>query len=206
MHHLVRLWQAATDGDLGVLSEYIKWKSDPTTKAVTSVSYEEPTSGLGIMKPTRSFSLIASELHRPELFGDFTRGDYVGPALHALQAGINKILQKHPVNPRLLWDPNHRRMSLYLAPTSLLGAIWLQLAQAIQGNKQYRQCEQCLRWFEVGAQVREDAKFCKQSCRSKAYRERRKEARQLHESGLSFKEIAKRFDTKVTTVKGWIKS
>lgn len=205
MHHLVTLWRAAADGDQSVLSDYIKWASDPGTGRLTSVSYHEPTSGLGIIEPTTSFRLIASEIHLPELFGDFTRGDHVGPALHALQQEINKIFEKHPANSRLLWDQNFERMGLYLAPTSLLGAIWLQFAQAIEGNKQYRQCEQCRRWFEVGAQVREDAKFCKQACRSKSYRERKKEARQLHKSGLSLKEIAKRFDTKVTTVKGWIK-
>ena len=205
MHHLLRLWRAATDHDHTALAEYIEWENDADTGRLTSVSYREPSSGLGIVKPCRRFRLIASEDRRPELFGDFTRGDYVGPALRALQLEINDILQKHPTDPCLLWDPKKQRMGLYMSPTTLRGAIWLQFAQAIQGNKLHRQCEQCRRWFEVGAQVREDAKFCQQSCRSKAYRERRKEARQLHESGLSFREIAKRFDTKVTIVKGWIK-
>ena len=205
MHHLVTLWQAAADGDQSVLSDYIKWTSDPDTERLTAVSYHEPTSGLGPIEPTQGSRLIAAEFHRSEVFDDFRQGDHVGPALHALQQAINKIFEDHPSNSRLLWDQNFERMGLYLAPTSLLGALWLQFAQAIEGNKQYRQCEQCRRWFEIGAQVREDAKFCKQACRSKSYRERKKEARQLHESGLSLKEIAKRFDTKVITVKGWIK-
>ncbi len=206
MHHLVRLWQAASDGDDSVLAEYIEWKSDPGTGRPTSVSYWEPTSGLGIIEPTQSFSLIASEIHRPELFGDFTRGDHVGPALHALQREINKTFEKHPANPRLLWDPDYKRMSLYLAPTTLLGALWLQFAQAIEGNKQYRQCEQCRRWFEVGAQVREDAKFCQSACRSKAYRERQKTARKLRSEGVPVREIARRLESHGKTVTRWIKT
>ena len=36
----------------------------------------------------------------------------------------------------------------------LLGAFWLQLADAITGNKKYRSCLECGRWFEISADKR----------------------------------------------------
>jgi len=72
----------------------------------------------------------------------------------------------------------------------------------------YRQCDHCRRWFEIGNQgggrrVRDDLKFCKPACRSRAYRERKKRAQQLFDSGSSLQTIVKELDSDLETVKGW---
>ena len=33
---------------------------------------------------------------------------------------------------------------------TLLGCMWLQFARAIGGEKSYRICQNCKRWFEIG--------------------------------------------------------
>jgi DNA-binding NarL/FixJ family response regulator len=47
--------------------------------------------------------------------------------------------------------------------------------------------------------------FCSESCRARAYRERKEKAVQLAAEGKTPKEIAAELDSDVKTVKGWIK-
>jgi hypothetical protein len=53
------------------------------------------------------------------------------------------------------------------SPTSLLDALWLQLAQALSGGEKVRQCERCNNWFPVGGKSgrRLVARFCSDQCR-----------------------------------------
>jgi hypothetical protein len=80
-----------------------------------------------------------------------------------------------------------------------------QLAAAIDGDRDYRRCEACKKWFEVSAENRIDAKFCQQSCRFRAYRQRQQRARELAAQGMPPHEIAALVDSDVKTVKGWLK-
>lgn len=58
-------------------------------------------------------------------------------------------------------------------PTCLYGAAWRQLTDAVLGQRQFRQCEQCPRWFEVAPDVaRVDKRYCGDACRAAAYRRR----------------------------------
>jgi hypothetical protein len=153
----------------------------------------------------RSFQIVSSA--EPEVFLRFTPGDLLLPAQYALQRIVNKKLNEHTSTARLLWD--WRRPSpdlrIQLTPTSLIAAIWLQFATAIDGDKNYRRCEACKKWFEVSVEARGDAKFCKQACRFKAYRGRQALARQWAASGMAVREIAAKLDTEIATVKGWTK-
>ncbi len=142
-----------------------------------------------------------------ELFEKFTPGDLVLPAQYALQRIVNEKLRQHTSRAELLWDwtrvsPDLR---IQLVPCSLIGALWLQLATAIDGDRDYRRCEACKRWFEVSAKVRGDAKFCKQSCRFRAYRQRQQRARELSAQGITAQEIARLIDSDLKIVKGWLK-
>jgi hypothetical protein len=59
-------------------------------------------------------------------------------------------------------------------PTTLRGAIWMQLAMAVSTNKQFRRCiaVDCPRgWFEVSRDpfgLRPEARFCSRQCRSRS--------------------------------------
>lgn len=61
-----------------------------------------------------------------------------------------------------------------VAPTNLLGVMWLEYASAVhrlaEGRRPaFRQCAVCARHFE---QARRDQKFCTQNCKMKEYRTR----------------------------------
>lgn len=92
----------------------------------------------------------------------------------ALERAVNKGLRKK-VSPQMLWDMAAKQLKLHLVPENLLGAMWLQLATAIDGDLDYRQCTTCGKWFGVSVLERGQARdYCSNACRSKAYRLRMK--------------------------------
>jgi hypothetical protein len=99
----------------------------------------------------------------------------------------------------------HLKPGLQIVPKTLGGAMWLQLAQAIGDNKKYRACEACPRYFELSRKTARTSKFyCNDACRSKAYRERKAQARALANDGKSLKTIAKELNSDIATVIGWL--
>ena len=96
--------------------------------------------------------------------------------------------------------------ALQIAPVSLVGALWLQLAEAISGGKKHRACLDCGTWFEVTPEKnRESRLYCKEACRSRAYRARKEKAQALAAVGKTAKEIAKELDVDLKSVKVWLK-
>ena len=66
-----------------------------------------------------------------------------------------------------------RRVSLEMVPKTLLGALWLQAAQALSEGRKFRECLECGRWFAVSTDKRRaDSVYCSDSCKMKAYRKR----------------------------------
>jgi hypothetical protein len=197
----VALWdaiKARPDGSYGkavtpdkYLAGLIQWAGDG------AVSYA-PVSRTG-------FQIVSQA--QPELFRRFTPGDISLPAQYALQRIVNGKLEEHASTAKLLWDWGRRNPDLrfQVVPMSLIGAVWLQLALAVDGDKNYRRCESCRKWFELSTDIRGDAKFCKQACRFKAYRGRQQRARELDSAGVPVREIAAELDTEIATVKGWLK-
>ena len=192
MAHLVRLWDATTTkGDHATLKEFVTWEANGD-----GVWYE------GILGQTA----VARTSYKEEFFKNLNTGELVRPALEFVRTKVTERLDKSGIANRLLWDPSYRRQKLHVVPESLVAALWLQFAKAIEGDKKYRQCEQCNRWFEVAAEKREDAKFCQNACRSKAYRERQKTARKLRSEGVPVREIARRLESDTKTITRWIKT
>ena len=111
------------------------------------------------------------------------------------------------VSPRMVWDSRWIELVLRFIPNSLQGALWLQCAQAINGNKDYRQCQasHCKAWFELAPQVaRSDKQFCSDACKTQAYRERQRHARQLHAQGTPLHAIVQQVGSDVETVQKWL--
>jgi len=126
------------------------------------------------------------------------------PALSEVQSITNTHIEGR-LSPTLAWDRRSECLRLFLIPDGLIGALWLQFAQAINRNKTYRQCLQCNRWFEISPQTARDSRrYCSNACRSKAYRERRETARRLHAQGGSLKEIARKLGTDSKTLDKWL--
>src|SRR5262249_35060082 len=126
-----------------------------------------------------------------------TPGDVVLPALFYVQRRINAWIEG-AVSPKLLWDEAGGRMGLKLVPGSLLAALWVQFARAIEGNRHYRECKECGRWFEVSPEAARTSRlFCSGPCRSRAYRGRQELAQKLHAKGHTLEEIARELGSDV---------
>ena len=187
MRQALELWDAVNDNDLDLLRERIEWVGE-------GVRYGHGSGGQWIASP---------EFH-PERLERFRPGDLAAPALYVVQGIVNKRLQGR-ISPQLLWDKDRIKLGLYIVPNSLIGAIWLQFAQAIDGHKEYRRCEECRIWFELSPEVARTSKlYCSNACRVRAYRKRQAEARRLHEEGKSIEEIARIIGTDISTAQGWI--
>ncbi len=94
---------------------------------------------------------------------------------------------------------------LQIVPNTLLGAVWLQLAEAISGYKKHRACAACSNWFEVSPEkFRKSRHYCSEPCRSRAYRSRKDKAQQLANEGKTIKEIAAQLGSDAKTIRGWL--
>ncbi len=125
--------------------------------------------------------------------------------MHYIQRQINEKLKEHNVTSRLLWDSRHTRLGLHIVPRSLIGRIWLQFARAIDGNRAFRRCQDCRKWFEVTPHVtRTDRIFCSPTCKASAHRGKIAEARRLFARGVSPREIARQLASTTDKVEGWV--
>jgi hypothetical protein len=129
-------------------------------------------------------------------------------ALSAIQRITDRRLREH-VETRLLFRNNLSRLNVSLMPQSLLGALWLQFAAAIDALKTFTKCQQCSAPFELSRDPRtgkrRDAQFCSARCRVGHYRARVERARRLKSTGMSVQKIARELDTQAGTVRGWVK-
>jgi hypothetical protein len=201
-----QLWQWCQVGDMESLAAHIRWEESPGgERAVSYVSHAEADDG----ETTASGHVatrepIAARTFHPERLDWFRPGDLMLPALVYAQDKINTRLSAL-VGPRLLREAGEVRLALRLVPRTLLGALWLQFAQAIAEDKAFRRCAECGLWFELSPSVgRKDKRFCSGACRTRAHRGRREKAWQLHKQGRSARDIARELDSDAATVKGWL--
>lgn len=133
------------------------------------------------------------------------------PVEHRRQARRNKLawlfnVHLQHVQGRMIFDPNvPPRMKF--APLTLLAAMWLQLALAIAGDKQFVACKFCRHLFEISTEqtgFRSHREFCTDVCKTKDYRRRKRTALKLAAGGASLSTIAERTDTKRATVHQWL--
>jgi hypothetical protein len=103
------------------------------------------------------------------------------------------------------WNARKRTVTLRMNPPDLLNALWLQFAHSLIGRHEYRQCNTCRRWFQVD-RGRSDRQTCSDSCRVKAYQQRKRQALALHAEGQSVARIAKKVRSDQNQVQQWISS
>lgn len=216
MNNAVGLWEMCKSGRTKALAEVVHWEYSKQRGRPLGVSYRGLQSSI---RPTPLHIQIALEgcdgSGGIDPLDKYKAGDLLAPGEAALEKLVNNKLRHHAVTPQLISSeqPTSRGRSWLerkppsgeWVPLSLASALWLQVFFAISGNKDYEQCDQCRRWFEVSAEKRKDAKFCSNACRFKAYRERQKEAKRLAAEGLTPSEVAAKVGSDEKTVKGWIR-
>jgi hypothetical protein len=165
MRVLVELWEQIRRRKITALKKIIKW-------AAKEVGYVIET-------PRRRANVTLAHARIPGSgFSRFSRGDVLLPAKCALQMEINKRIAEQPPVPRLAWtpDPDYRQRLIF-TPPNLLGAMWLQFAQAVAGELELYSCENpaCGKFFQRGPGGRRaDATTCSDACRQQKKRNLKK--------------------------------
>jgi hypothetical protein len=81
-------------------------------------------------------------LDRIEPVGNlFVPGNIFVPAGFLVQRWINRTLASS-TSPQVLYDVERGRRAFKILPRSLLGAMWLQFAQTIDGTRMHRHCKE----------------------------------------------------------------
>jgi hypothetical protein len=79
------------------------------------------------------------------------------------------------VTARLRWDAKSHRSEIVFAPSDIIGLIWFQFAQALEGKSEFKRCEVCKEWFAIRSSEgkqrkgRTDQIICGGACRVKKY-------------------------------------
>lgn len=125
-------------------------------------------------------------------------------AWEPIEAAVNAAFTRY-VAPRLVQGADGVP-AVRLVPKCLAGAIWVQVAEAVTGTKKTQRCVTCGRWFVLSpGEARADSRYCREACRSRAYRARKERAAQLASEGWDAKEIAAEVGSDAKTVRGWLK-
>jgi hypothetical protein len=124
--------------------------------------------------------LISSPDHHPERRASVLETGVAAAASMLVADMINEGL-KGRAGPKISRiaapDTGMQGFQFGLAPRSLLGAMWLQLASAADSGRNYERCSSCESWFEVAPGLgRPDKTYCSTACRMRAYRRRKTEA------------------------------
>jgi hypothetical protein len=108
-------------------------------------------------------------------YGSLTKKNEVVKLLHAakeIKAWLGRkrsppLWSVADLKASLAKDKVSGSITVKFSPTTLFDALWLQLAQALSGGIEVRQCEQCENWFPVGGKAgrRLVARFCSDKCR-----------------------------------------
>jgi hypothetical protein len=84
--------------------------------------------------------------------------------------------QEYPRIPQVYldvqWNTKTERHESLLRTRTLLGLMWLQLQDAITNKIHFKRCERCGKWFKPKKERGAKAKWCGDSCKVSACRER----------------------------------
>jgi hypothetical protein len=207
MRRLTALWDLLQREDVAVLQRYIHWHLDK--RGALSVHFDSHPAGdtEQVLGFHRARATIASQEVNPELLVSLVPDEFTLPGWAYIQQEVGSRLAHVAggLAPEVVWDPRSRRPVVRWWAQTLSAALWLQLADAVSLGRTFSRCRECGRWLEVAPDAaRSHRRFCSNSCRSKAYRQRQDRARQLHAEHKGIEEIASELDSDVATVRRWI--
>jgi hypothetical protein len=211
LREAVRLWDLVRAKSDQRLAEVIRWERPGVARykmprEVSDALGGRPQTQVPEDEPRhyKGWDIFASAPGGEYLRSSTREGDVRTPATLFVLGLINERLPRL-VGPCLFLDHKRNRVVRQDMPLNLLGAIYLQFASAVLEQTAPRTCPKCGRWFDVAPGAsRADRIFCSDTCRIRNFRERQRQAVQLHAEGNTPKEIARQLDATVKSVKGWI--
>jgi hypothetical protein len=206
LRYLVTLWDLARARDARHLSRFVRWQGNDIV--FTGLPPEQPRLLLFPDPPQDVLVFKAGEMGRDQP-SEICPGDLVKPAFLFCQEALSEELhgEGRPglVSVALVWDRSKGHPVPQVIPRHLWGAILLQFANAIGGDRLHQRCPACGRWFELSPQLnRADRQTCSGSCRTALHRRRRRQAGELRAAGKSPRQIAKELGSDLNTVKKWL--
>jgi hypothetical protein len=187
MKRAVQIWGLLLNRNVAELSRYVRWEDEQLGPDGTSIArsdgwyYDSHPDmrekekamgmvGMGMIPPKIGWRL--GSVISPAEGVPFGKEDPTLPALFLLQRWVNDQLKTH-VMPKLLYDVTSGTQMPQFVPQNLLGAMWLQFALAVAGDKKYRACKVCHKWFEISGKNRITRLFCSDACKTKDFRNRK---------------------------------
>src|SRR5262249_28282219 len=210
---LVRLWGLATGGSKGQaeLARLIDWEGRAVRFTLPSFPAEVPNEVRHSMWQDNADQGES----RPRQPGYFcctfeslpSSNTLLALAWGFLQVNLNNELRA--ATPGAMdWSRKRCRPVVQVRPSSLLGALWLQLALAVDRGPHGKvgRCEFCGRRLLLAPGTsRVDRITCSDSCRVRLHKRRRQIAQQMHADGKTPREIARETGVAIDSVKGWLK-
>lgn len=200
MRRLCALWDATRQEDQGTLRDLAtigadEWGHNLVTYAAPRAGHARPT-----QQSSNDFSSTITST-----MGD-SPTDLVTGAMTVI-VGFITSRTSHFGRPGLSYDASTRRATIKLSALHLLGVMWLQFAEAVAGNFDYRTCLNCGTWWLLNPErgARTNRRYCDNACRVAFHRMRPQRARELAATGLSVAEIAVEIDSRPETVKQWLR-
>ena len=162
MRDAISFWDKVKSQDVKGLSKYLRWNDG-------KLAYWTDYQGLN-----PEFTLVYDTGSPAGQALGFREGDLLEPAMFLASTIANLNLESR-VSPHLELSGSFLTPRLAIRPLNLLGALWLQFARAIDGDREYRACQKCGTWFEIGSKGHSRAKrFCSNRCRMAFSRARKK--------------------------------
>lgn len=96
-----------------------------------------------------------------------------------VQAALSRLIEQYMwVTPTLVRDGTTQGTGLrltFLPRRGLISAMWLQLALAVDGNRTYKACDYCGRWWDA-TDAYPTKHVCSDTCRKALHRRKQKDA------------------------------
>ena len=163
MRRMVEVWDAVQDSKLDVLVQLVKirpWQEG------ARVWYQGTRRLYAILNPARR-AVAESSVRRRALF---LIQKIVNDRLKAHTAPILSYVSAPTQSPAV----GGNQLRLQVAPINLIGALWLQFARGIEGNREYRRCDACGEWLEIApGSYTKRVRFCRPVCRVNFHRRKR---------------------------------
>jgi hypothetical protein len=165
MKFLNDFWQLVRTSDRRGLEKYIKWTrggADAIDPPRGGAFQFDDGQGIWVSRTVLAGSWLAKAPHQR---------DVLSAARYLLDSLVSEQLRAQ-IDAVLVHD-GLGRPAVRFAPRDLRSALWLQFARAIEGNKEFQQCDHCHRWYEIGSREggRTDKRFCSTACRARNWRQ-----------------------------------
>lgn len=153
---LFEFWELLGNGEYIKLSEKIKFSQDYSSGAFFDGDFLHRR-GRGKQRFVSTF-----EYGRP--------GNVELATRVLLHEEIAEEIKSH-TSAMMIWEDNQSK--IVFALSNLIGVIWFQFAQALEGRTEFKRCAACGNWIALRPGSRRDRRYCDGACRVKAHEQRK---------------------------------